>query len=78
VSKLLNDSLEALFGLSTQRLDSRLTAACDADVKLGRHWRASEVKGPVPSESYGIAGEGVLQSRARSRLRESSLIGRLA
>jgi hypothetical protein len=48
VSKLINDSLEALPGISAQRLDSRLTSTRDADVELGRHGRAAEVGAPCP------------------------------
>ncbi len=72
-AKLRNDSLEAPLGLSAQRLDSRLTAARDADLELGCHGRAAE----VGLNLYGFAGEGVLQPLACSRLRERSLIGRL-
>jgi hypothetical protein len=77
VSKLLNDSLEALLGLSAQRLDSSLTATRDADLELGRHGQTPRRCAPVPSELYGVAGESVPQSIARSGLRERSLIGRL-
>jgi hypothetical protein len=77
VSKLSNDSLEALLGLSAQRLDSRLTATRDADVELGRHGRSRGGGSPLPLDLYGVAGEGVLQSLARPRLRERSPIGRL-
>jgi hypothetical protein len=48
VSKLLNDSLEAVLGLSAQRLDSWLTATRDVDVELGRHGRVAAVEGRVP------------------------------
>ena len=48
VSKLLNDPLEALLGLSAQRLDSRLTATRDADFELRRHGRAAEVEAVWP------------------------------
>lgn len=70
-------TLEALLGLAAQRLDSRLTATRDADFELGHHGRGAEVEAVWRSEVYGVAGESILQSLARSRLRERSPIGRL-
>ncbi len=76
VAKLLNDTLEAFLGLSSQCFDPRLTAACDGDFEPGRHVQA--VGRGTHSEFYGVAREGVLQALLRSGLCQRSLISRLA